>query len=86
MTAYPISGADLSVAAGGTRGGSKLGDRDTLLAEADLVVSTLCPIPYEARVHGACLWLSSEGTMGGAEDDTFKCSSICKGHVIWQYE
>ena len=70
MITYPISGADLSVAASGTRGGGELGDGDTLLTEADLVVSTLCPIAYEAQAHGARLWLSSEGNMGGAEDNT----------------
>ena len=53
MITYPISGADLSIAAGGTRGGGELGDGGTLLTEADLVVSTLCPIAYEAQPHGA---------------------------------
>ena len=86
MITYPISGADLSVAAGGTRGGGELGDGGTLLTEADLVVSTLCPIAYEAWAHGARLWLSSEGAMDGAEDDTVKCSCICRGHVIGQCE
>ena len=76
----------MSVAASGTRGGGELGDGGTLLTEADLVVSTLCPIAYEARAHGTRLWLSSEGAMGGAEDDTVKCSCICKRHVIGQYE
>ena len=86
MITYPISGADLSVAAGRTRGGGELGDGGTLLTEADLVVSTLCPVAYEARAHGARLWLSSEGAMGGAEDDTVKCSCICRRHVIGQCE
>ena len=64
-TTYPISGADLSVAAGGTGEGGELGDWNALLAETDLVVSTLCPILYEARVHCACLWLGSEGATYG---------------------
>ena len=45
----------MSVAAGGTGEGGELGDWNALLAETDLVVSTLCPILYEARVHSACL-------------------------------
>ena len=64
-TTYPISRADLSVAAGGAGEGGELGDGDALLAAADLVVSTLCPILYEARVHCACLWLGSEGATYG---------------------
>ena len=85
MVTYPISGADLSVAASGTRGGGELGDGGTLLTEADLVVSTLCPIAYEAQAHGARLWLSSEGNMGGAEDNT-NVLCICRGHVIGHCE
>ena len=68
----------MSVAAGGTGEGGELGDWDALLAAADLVVSTLCPVLYEARVHCACLWLGSEGAMGGGENLTFKFSCNCK--------
>ena len=68
MTAYPISGADLSVAAGGTGEGGELGDGDTLLAEAHHVISTPCPILYETRADGGVSPRPrSEGTMGGEE-------------------
>ena len=68
MTAYPISGADLSVAAGGTGEGSELGDGGTLLTETHHVVSTLCPSLYETRAHGGVSpRLRSEGTIGGEE-------------------
>ena len=66
VTAYPISGADLSVAAGGTGEGSELGDGGTLLTETHHVVSTLCPSLYETRAHGGVSpRLRREGTTGG---------------------
>ena len=72
MTAYPISGADLSVAAGGTGEGGELGDGDTLLAEAHHVISTPCPSLYETRTDGgASPRPRSEGTMGGEEGHVF---------------
>ena len=72
MTAYPISGADLSVAAGGTGEGSELGDGGTLLTETHHVVSTLCPIAYETRAHGGVSpRLRREGTIGEEEGRVF---------------
>ena len=71
VTAYPISGADLSIAAGGTGEGGEQGDRDTLLAEAHHVISTPCPILYETRADGVSPRLRSEGTMGGEEGCVF---------------
>ena len=67
MTAYPISGADLSIAAGGTGEGGELGDGDTLLAEAHHVISTPCPILYETQADVVSPRPRSEGTMGGEE-------------------
>ena len=77
VTAYPISGADLSVAAGGTGEGGELGDWDALLAETHHVVPTPCPILYETRAYGVSPRLRSEGTMGGEEGRVFLCS-LCK--------
>ena len=66
VTAYPISGADLSIAAGGTGEGGELGDGGTPLAEAHHVVSTPCPSLYETRAHGGVSpRLRREGTIGG---------------------
>ena len=66
VTAYPISGADLSVAASGTGEGGELGDGDTPLTEANHVVSTLCPSLYETWAHcGVSPRLRREGTIGG---------------------
>ena len=59
MTAYPISRADLSIAAGGTGKSGELGDRDALLAEAHHAVPTPCPILYETQAHGVSPWLCS---------------------------
>ena len=77
VTAYPISGADLSVAAGGTGEGGELGDWNALLAETHHVVPTPCPILYETRAYGVSPQLRSEGTMGGEEGRVFLCS-LCK--------
>ena len=76
MTAYPISGADLSVAAGGTGEGGELGDWNALLAETHHVVPTPCPILYEPRAHGVSPRLRSEGAMGGEEGRVFSVQLV----------
>ena len=79
VTAYPISRADLSVAAGGAGEGGELGDRDALLAETHHVVPTPCPVLYEPRAYDVFPRLCSEGAMGGEAGHVFLCS-LCKKH------
>ena len=60
---YPISRADLSVAATGTGEGGDLWDRDTLLPEAHQIISTLCSVVYQTRAHVVTPQRSSECTV-----------------------
>ena len=60
--AYPISRADLSVAAAGTGQRGELRDRDATLAAAHQAISTPGPITYQTWAHGVTPYSSSEGT------------------------
>ena len=77
MTAYPISRANLSVAAGWTGKGGELGDGDALLAETHHVVPTPCPVLYEPWAYDVFPRMCSEGAMGGEAGCVFLCS-LCK--------